>query len=73
MALEGVGPSIARGNQEEKGNCADLAAADIKIIIEEHPDQTVRLQLGTHQFGILQFLKGNALLPKVVTHPHRQQ
>ena len=34
MALEGVGPSIARGNQEEKGNCADLAAADIKIIIE---------------------------------------
>ena len=34
MALEGVGPSIARGNQEQKGNCADLAAAEIKIITE---------------------------------------
>jgi len=31
MALEGVGPSIALGNQEENGNCADFAAAEMKI------------------------------------------
>ena len=34
MALDGVGPSIARGNQEEKGNCADLAQAASNIINE---------------------------------------
>jgi hypothetical protein len=34
MALDGVGPSIALGSQEEKGSCADLAAAEIRIISE---------------------------------------
>ena len=34
MALEGVGPSMARGSQNENGNWADLAAAEIKIIRE---------------------------------------
>ena len=32
MALEEVGPSIALGNQEVNGNCADLAAAASTII-----------------------------------------
>ena len=31
MALEGVGPSMALGIQEQKGNCADFAAADKRI------------------------------------------
>ena len=31
MADDGVGPSIALGNQEENGNWADLAYADSKI------------------------------------------
>ena len=34
MALEGVGPSMALGNQEENGSCADLAAAAIRIKME---------------------------------------
>ena len=29
MALDGVGPSMALGSQDENGNCADLAAAVI--------------------------------------------
>ena len=33
MALDGVGPSMALGSQDENGNCADLAAAVIYIII----------------------------------------
>lgn len=33
MAEEAVGPSIARGNQVVKGNCADLIVAG-KIIMQ---------------------------------------
>ena len=31
MALDGVGPSIARGNQKQNGNCADLPEAAMTI------------------------------------------
>ena len=34
MALDEVGPSIARGNHDEKGSCADLAQAAKRNIKE---------------------------------------
>ncbi len=40
MALEGVGPSMALGSHDEKGNCADFADADIRIMIEMNAPKT---------------------------------
>ena len=64
MADEGVGPSIALGNQEEKGNCADLAAA-ARSSINPIPFPIPLFKFGSDRFGI-----GSALAGENNIHLH---